>query len=182
MSAESVSEIALEELELLSESNQEMLSAWINARGARSVPFWHDFDPLDVAPLVAQCIFLKRRAEDDWLITMFGSKLVARFGHDFTGTNGVDLVDAADRTSTIARMNRLVDEPVILRSLNQVKTSMHAPVMAEWILLPFANEDGGIDHTIHVISTIELKTPSRPIMEEPTVGRRILELNFVKLT
>ncbi len=161
--------------------NGEALDYWHTCCGANTVPFWRDFDLLEISNVVTHSIFLKRQAEDNWTATLFGSELVTRFGADLTGINILEILEPATRIDAAARLKRLSEGPAIVRSVNKMMSAMGVPLIVEWLLLPFADDDEQVNHCLMMITGLDYSIPDGQLMTGDTVGRTVLEVDFVDL-
>lgn len=164
-----------------SRMNGKVLAAWEAVRGDRLVPRWKDFDPLQVSAALPSCLFLKRIADDNWPILLFGEELVNQWGPEQTGVNGIELFEPEDRPAIIDRMRRLTNDPAIVRSVSILYHDIEEPITVEWLLLPFAGESGLVEYCLMNAYPADDNDQETRRQGKGIVKRILLELEFVDL-
>lgn len=149
---------------------------------ACGAPALADFDLLDIPDALPSCLLLDFESSTRFMVRLFGTELVERYGGDLTGFNAYDLFEPTAQDAAEYRIRVLREGPAILHSKNGFRTTKDIPLITEWVFLPLVGASGGIDHALVTIVVVEAGPYSDMLTMDNTIHhRQIYELNVAVL-
>ncbi len=151
-------------------------------KSASGVPALADFDLLEIPDALPSCLLLDLESPTRFMVRLFGTGLVERYGGDLTGVNAYDLFEPVAQEAAEYRIKVLREGPAILHSKNGFKNENNIPLVTEWTFLPLIGASGDIDHALVTIVVVEAGPYSDMLTMNATIHhRRIYELNIAVL-
>lgn len=140
--------LSLEELIPTQARNAMVLEYWKGLRGQDKLPKWSAFDPLDITQQLTSAMILHCESKDISRIILYGTTLVETLGIDLTGVNFLDVFKPEERQQSADRTYAIRSRPAAGLAHFVGQTASGGPFKAEFVVLPFINDDGTIDRML----------------------------------
>lgn len=170
------SEVTLDQICPQAPGNQEIMEHWLQLRGDDRIASWLEFDPLDIAEVLTNCVIVQTKPDDHYVIQLFGSAMAEQFGRDLTGMDLADIYGDEYRERIGDRMDIVKHTPAVLLLTSQLQMTAENWLQFEFLGIPFSSNAKDVDHLLLSTLVLEEKPPGDERVCGVAPQRRTLEI------